>query len=95
MQDNDDITASPYTCVDMVEDMLCLELGIIPISLCARHEYRVKDLLASMDPEEARKVTRKWRKIKRQTSRRSECKGREAEVARWKIRLRAWVLVSP
>lgn len=94
MQDNDDILAPPYERVNIMEDMLCLELGIIPISMCSKLEYSVGELLKSMPPEEARKVTRKWRKIKRQMSKRSPDRKGAAERARWKIRMKAWDLVS-
>jgi len=77
-----------------MEDMICLELGIIPISMCTKNDYCVKDLLKTMSPEEARRVTRKWRKVKRQANKNSDRKHNSAEKARWKIRLRAWDLVS-
>jgi len=94
MQDNDDIMAPPYTRVNIMEDMLCLELGIIPISMCLNTEISIKDLLDRMPPEDARKMTRKWRKIKRKAAKRSSNKKGAAEKARWKIRMRAWDLSS-
>lgn len=94
MQDNDDIMAPPYARVGMMEDMICLELGIIPISLCAKHDYSVGELLKSMSPEEARRATRKWRKVKRQAKKHSTNKKGAAEKARWNIRLKAWDRVS-
>jgi hypothetical protein len=94
MQDNDDILAPPYARVNMMEDMLCLELGIVPISLCIKNNHCVSDLLKSMSPEDARRMTRKWRKIKRQSKKRSPSKNGSAERARWKIRMKAWDLVS-
>jgi len=96
MQDNDDVKTHPSTLqVDTVEDMLCLQMGIIPMSICRRHKSDLSRLFQDIDPEEARKMKRKFRKLIRQFSN-SKSRDRKLSASEmkhnfyWKLRLIAF-----
>jgi hypothetical protein len=93
INDNDDMNrVDSLDQVKFFEDIICLEYGIVPISVWTRLEG--EDPFAGIDPDTARKMKRKYRKLLRQFGKNLKNPSWRAPHLRWKIRSMAWEMAS-
>tara|TARA_A100001011_G_C14153039_1_gene774866 strand:+ start:843 stop:1106 length:264 start_codon:yes stop_codon:yes gene_type:complete len=77
----------PMNNPDDVETVLAeLQAGIIPTSIFLNNHVERKDPFASMDKKEARKMKRKWRKLKKKFGVKNKSLSQQSHEVRFHLR---------